>query len=127
MRWSVIRTGAAKRSRNAKEVLKPEGTLLAWEAQFKLQKRADIDMTLESFYELYKEDIKPRLKENTWITKESIIEGKILPYLGKRKLSEITAKDIVDWQNAVMQLPGTAESHFSDLHEVDPCTALCHV
>ena len=80
---------------------------LAWEAQFKLQKRADIDMTLESFYELYKEDIKPRLKENTWITKESIIEGKILPYLGKRKLSEITAKDIVDWQNAVMQLPGT--------------------
>lgn len=24
-----------------------------WEAQFKLQKRADIDMTLESFYKLY--------------------------------------------------------------------------
>ena len=63
-------------------------------------------MTLESFYSLYKEDIKPRLKENTWITKESIIEGKILPYLGQRKLSEITAKDIVDWQNTIMQLQG---------------------
>ena len=79
---------------------------LAWEAQYRLKKRADIDMTLDSFYELYKEDVRPRLKENTWITKESIIEGKILPYLGKRKLSEITAKDIVDWQNTVMQLPG---------------------
>ena len=80
---------------------------LVWEAQYKLQKRADINMTLESFYELYREDIKPRLKENTWITKECIIETKILPYLGKRKLSEITAKDIVDWQNTVMKLPGT--------------------
>lgn len=81
--------------------------VLEWEAQFKLQKRADINMTLESFYELYAEDIRPRLKENTWITKESIIRGKILPYLGKRKLSDITPKDIVDWQNKVMQLPGT--------------------
>ena len=78
-----------------------------WEAQFKLQKRADIDMTLESFYELYSEDLKPRLKENTCMTKDSIISSKILPYLGKRKLSEITPKDIVDWQNTVMKLPGT--------------------
>lgn len=77
-----------------------------WEAQFKLQKRADANMTLESFYKLYAEDLKPRLKENTWLTKESIIESKILPYLGKRKLSEITPKDVVDWQNTVMQLPG---------------------
>ncbi len=79
----------------------------AWEAQFKLKKRADVDMTLNSFYELYSQDIKPRLKENTWVTKESIIRGKILPYLGERKLSEITAKDIVDWQNAIMDLPGS--------------------
>ena len=77
-----------------------------WEAQFKLQKRADIDMTLESFYKLYAEDLKPRIKENTWLTKESIFQSKILPYLGKRKLSEITTKDIVDWQNTVMKLPG---------------------
>lgn len=78
----------------------------AWEAQFRLKKRADVDMTLNSFFELYSQDIKPRLKENTWMTKESIIRGKILPYLGERKLSEITAKDIVDWQNAIRRLPG---------------------
>ncbi|MCH4154005.1 MAG: site-specific integrase [Saccharofermentans sp.] len=78
-----------------------------WEAQFKLQKKADIDMTVESFYKLYAEDIKPRIKENTWLTKESIYQSKILPYLGKRKLSEISTKDIVDWQNTVMKLPGT--------------------
>ena len=29
---------------------------------------------------------------------------KILPYFGKRKLSEITAKDVMDWQNAIRGL-----------------------
>ena len=87
---------------------------LDWEAQFKLQKRADVEMTLESFYELYTEDLKPRVKESTWETKDSIVQSKILPYLGKRKLSEITAKDIVDWQNTVMLLPGR------DGHTISP-------
>ena len=77
---------------------------LEWEAKFKLQKTADIDMTLEAFYELYEQDVRPRLKENTWMTKKVIIEKKIIPYLGKRKLSEITAKDVIDWQNEMMKL-----------------------
>ena len=54
-----------------------------WEAQFKLQQASDIDMTLEAFYELYEKDVRPRLKENTWMTKQVIYEKKILPYLGK--------------------------------------------
>ena len=70
-----------------------------WERQFQLQKKADANMTLESFCKLYEKDIRPRLKENTWLTKESIIQSKILPYLGQRKLSEITAKDVIDCQN----------------------------
>ena len=92
-----------------------------WEKEFKLQKRANVDMTLESFYELYEQDVKPQLKENTWLTKQSIIESKILPYLGKRKLSDISAKDIVDWQNTVRKLPGTngntvSESYMRTIH-----------
>ena len=92
-----------------------------WEKEFKLQKRANVDMTLESFYELYEQDVKPKLKENTWLTKQSIIESKILPYLGKRKLSDISAKDIVDWQNTVRKLPGTngntvSESYMRTIH-----------
>ena len=75
-----------------------------WECQFKLQKKADIDMTMESFCELYEQDVKPKLKLNTWLTKESIIKHKILPYLGKRKIAEITAKDVVDWQNQMRTL-----------------------
>lgn len=77
---------------------------LEWEREFLQQKRADIDMTFESFAALYEKDIRPRLKENTWLTKESIIQKKILPYFSKRKLSEITAKDIIDWQNEMRRL-----------------------
>lgn len=61
-------------------------------------------MTFESFVTLYEKDIKPKLKLNTWLTKDSIIQKKILPYFRKRKLSEITAKDIIDWQNEIRGL-----------------------
>jgi len=74
---------------------------LAWEREFLQQKQADVEMPFDSFVELYTKDIKPRLKENTWLTKESIIQKKILPYFGKRKLCEISAKDVIDWQNEI--------------------------
>ncbi len=76
----------------------------AWEREFLMEKQADINMTFESFVGLYEKDIKPKLKLNTWLTKESIIQKKILPYFRKRKLSEITAKDIIDWQNEIRGL-----------------------
>ena len=76
----------------------------AWEREFLMQKQADVNTTLESFAQLYEKDMKPKLKLNTWLTKESIIQKKILPYFGKRKLSEITAKDVMDWQNVIRGL-----------------------
>lgn len=72
---------------------------LEWEREFLQQKQSDVNMTFKSFAELYERDVKPKLKLNTWLTKESIIQQKILPYFGKRKLSEITPKDVMDWQN----------------------------
>lgn len=75
-----------------------------WELQFKLQKKASVDMTMESFCTIYEEDVRPSLKQSTWLTKENIIQKKILPYLGKRKVSEITAKDVMDWHNQMRKL-----------------------
>lgn len=77
---------------------------LEWEREFLMEKQADVNMTFESFVALYQKDIKPKLKLNTWLTKESIIKKKILPYFAKRKLSEITAKDIICWQNEVREM-----------------------
>mgnify|MGYP000609323035 CR=1 FL=1 len=58
-----------------------------WERSFQMQTSGDLDMTFEAFTELYTKDMKPRLKENTWLTKENIIQKKILPYFGKRKIA----------------------------------------
>ena len=54
-----------------------------WERMFQLQNSSDLDMSFEAFTELYINDVKNRLKENTWLTKEHIIRTKILPYFGK--------------------------------------------
>ena len=65
------------------------------------EKQADVNMTFESFVALYEKDVKPKLKLNTWLSKEHIIRTKILPYFRNRKLSEITARDVIDWQNEI--------------------------
>ena len=43
---------------------------LEWEREFLMEKQADVNMTFESFVALYEKDIKPKLKLNTWLTKE---------------------------------------------------------
>ena len=70
-----------------------------FERTFLIQQQGDMEMTFEEFYELYKQDIKPRLKMNTWLTKEAIITKHLIPYFGKRVISDIAAKDVIKWQN----------------------------
>ena len=84
-----------------------------WERQFLMQKQADVNMTFESFAALYEKDVKPKLKLNTWLTKESIIQKKILPYFKNRKLSEIKATDIIDWQNEIRKLTDSKGKPYS--------------
>lgn len=72
---------------------------LEWEREFLMQKKADVTMQFKTFVELYEKDVRPSLKENTWLTKEHIINEKLLPYFAKRRLCDIAAKDIIAWQN----------------------------
>ena len=48
------------------------------------------------------EDMKTRIKENTWATKGHIIRTKLLPYFGKLKMCNITAQQIITWQNEML-------------------------
>lgn len=74
----------------------------AWEREQLQKNQADLDMTFESFVETYTADMKNRMKENTWETKEHIIRTKLLPYFGKRKLCDIQPKEIIAWQNEMI-------------------------
>lgn len=60
-------------------------------------------MTFHAFWELYRDDMSHRLRENTVRSKDYIVELKILPYFGQKKIAEITAADIRRWQNDVMK------------------------
>ena len=76
---------------------------LAWEREQLNKVTADLDMTFGSFMDIYIADMKNRIKENTWHTKEHIIRTKILPYFEKRKICDIHPKDIIAWQNAMIK------------------------
>ena len=51
-----------------------------WEHEQMLKHDAKLDMTFASFYEIYVEDKKERIRDNTWGTKNNIARTKILPY-----------------------------------------------
>lgn len=86
---------------------------LAWEREFLMQKQADVGMTFESFIKLHERDMKPKLKLNTWLSKEHIIRTKILPYFKNRILSEITALDVMEWQNEMRTLTTSTGKPYS--------------
>ena len=73
-----------------------------WERNFQLQTDGDPDMTFEAFMELYENDMRPRLKENTWLSKKHMIRTKLFATFGKKMLSEIETRDIIAWQNELL-------------------------
>lgn len=94
-------TGATKQKTKRGFATKREAT--DWERAFKLQKDQNMDMYFKDFVEIYISDKRPRVKHNTWLTKQHIIDTKILPYFEKKKLSEIRTSDILSWQNEIMK------------------------
>ena len=94
--WTGAKKQKCKRGFNTRR------EALEWEHKFLQQCTGDLNMTFEAFVEIYTNDLRVRLKESTWQTKENIIENKIIPYFGKRKINEITAKDVIAWQNELL-------------------------
>ena len=104
-------TGAKKQK--TKRGFTRKADAIEWEQNFQLKAAQDVDMTFGDFVATYIEDMQPRLRENTWKTKEVIINKKILPYFKDKKLSEITAPDIVSWQNEIMKQTDSLGNHYS--------------
>lgn len=88
-----------KRKKKIKRGFETKREALEWEREFQLQDSSNPEMTFESFIGLYKQDVLPKLKENSWLTKENIITKHLMPYFGKFRICDITAKNVIDWQN----------------------------
>lgn len=79
-----------------------------WERAFLTEKKADVTMPFKTFTKLYEKDVRPKLKENTWLTKEHIIKTKILPYFEHKRLCDISAKDVIAWQNEIRKMTNSS-------------------
>ena len=90
--WTGVRKQKTKRG------FKRKCDAQEWERAFKLKENLSLDMYFADFVDLYLNDIKSRIKYNTWLTKKHIVEKKILPYFSKKKLQEIKPSDIRQWQ-----------------------------
>ena len=91
-----------KRSRKLKRGFATKREDLEWERDFLSKSGGEMDMTFESFLEIYKQDMRNRLKLNTWVMKESLINSKILPFFRGMRMSDIKPADIIAWQNGLM-------------------------
>ena len=93
-----------------------------WEIERKLQISGSVEMTLNAFVQIYKENRFARLRESTIVKSETIIDTKIVPYLGEKKIGDITPKDVIQWQNELLKAknPKTnrpyAKSYLKEAH-----------
>ena len=108
--WTGVRKQKTKRG------FKRKCDAQEWERAFKLKENLSLDMYFEDFVDLYLNDIKSRIKYNTWLTKKHIVEKKILPYFSKKKLQEIKPSDIRQWQNTMMNYRNKQREGYSQVY-----------
>lgn len=117
--WRVIyryTDWTGERKQTSKRGFPTKREALAWEREQLQKRKADLDMTFESFVQTYTDDIQSRVKENTWESKEHILRTKLLPYFGKRKMCEIQPKDIIAWQNTMIDHRNEAGKAYSPVY-----------
>ena len=88
-----------KNCRKVKRGFKTRREAVEWEQHFLMKEGSDLDMTFSEFVAAYTRDMQPKLKHNTWLTKEHIVRTKLLPYFKDKKMRDIKPKDIIQWQN----------------------------
>lgn len=83
---------------------------LDYEMQKKLNNARSMDMKFSEYIDVYFEDKKNELKERTFRNKRYMMEQHLIPYFGECMMSEITASQIIQWQNE-MQTKGFSDSY----------------
>ena len=105
-KWDVhvwYRDEGGSRKRKHKRGFETKREASSWIEDFKIASSFEQEMTLAKFVEVYLSDIQPRVRLSTYLTKEYTIRNQVLPYLGKRKLSDITPRDVLRWQNKLIK------------------------
>ena len=73
-----------KNCRKVKRGFKTRREAVEWEQHFLMKEGSDLDMTFSEFVAAYTRDMQPKLKRNTWLTKEL----DLCQYFGQKKLKD---------------------------------------
>lgn len=82
-----------KRRKSTKRGFATKREAEEWLRNFLITQKADFDMKFEDFWKIYCADMETRLREHTMRTKKYIVELKILPYFGNKRVNDITAAE----------------------------------
>ena len=93
-----------KRRKSTKRGFATKREAEEWLRNFLITQKADFDMKFENFWKMYCADMETRLREHTIRTKKYIVELKILLYFGNKRVNDITAADIRQWQNELIKM-----------------------
>ena len=93
-----------KRRKSTKRGFATKREAEEWLRNFLITQKADFDMKFADFWKMYCADMETRLREHTMRTKKYIVELKILPYFGNKRVNDITAADIRQWQNELIKM-----------------------
>ena len=104
-----------KNRKSTKRGFKTKREAEEWLRAFLLKQTRSFDMKFSDFVVIYMDDMKNRLREHTLINKRYVIEDKLLPYFGERRMNEITVADVRTWQNHLIQ-QGYAPTYLRTIH-----------
>lgn len=108
--WKGVRKKHEKRGFTTKK------EALAYEREFVAKTSKDINMGFNTFVDIYMSEIKPQLKLSTYVTKENIIKTHIMSYFKNKSLSEISAMDILQWQNSLLSMSDANDKGYSQTY-----------
>ena len=93
-----------KKTQKLKRGFKTKKEALNYEKEFIRKTAADMKMEMNSFIQVYFEDKKNELKENSIRNKQHMLNKHIVPYFGTRKMNEITPAEIMLGKDMVERL-----------------------
>ena len=92
-----------ERKRKLKRGFNLKKDALEWERLFKMEQAGESNMSFESLYQLYMDNMRIRLKPRTVDLKEKLFKTHILPYFQKKQINNIKSHDIMKWHQQLTE------------------------